>query len=445
MKVALISTPSQEYAYPAPSIFFLKGCLNRAELNSTCFDFNHAFMKKFGEKALRWCETGDGYNNDFEQFILDYSKQFLNFDWLCISVFTYNSQNFTRKLLELIRKKTTAKIVIGGTGIVNNLGTDFDGHTQQFGDEMLEKKLVDYVIRGDGDVSLPNLINGMPYTEGQLLNLEELPYPDYSDINFEDYDSRTAIITGSRGCVRDCTFCDVGFFWSKYKYRPGKEVAEEIIHIHKTYGIKNFGFSDSLVNGSLKEFRIFCKILSEANLPISWQGQFIFRTGMTDNDWDYVKKSGCIKLWVGIESASEKVRNDMKKKFSNKVLFESVEQAAKRNINMVYLLIVGYPTETKADFQETLDFINWSAKYKELIEIRINPAMILPNTQLEKIHWYGDIDNWKYVNNDGELTMSERYERWVTGNDLVVFHKFKMYPRHKRQDEILQNRLNKES
>lgn len=445
MKIALISTPSQEYAYPAPSIFFLKGCLSRAGLDSTCFDFNHAFMTKFEEAALRWCETGTGYNEEFEKFILEYSTKFLDYDWLCISVFTYNSQNFTRKLLELIKDKTSAKIVIGGTGIVNNQGSDYDGHTQQFGEEMLEKKLVDYVIRGDGDISLPNLIKGIPYTEGQLLNLTDLPYPDYSDINFDDYTSHTAMVTGSRGCVRDCTFCDVGFFWSKYKYRPGKEVADEIIHIHNTYGITNFGFSDSLVNGSLKEFRVFCKTLSDANLPIKWQGQFIFRTGMTDEDWDYIKKSGCIKLWVGIESGSEKIRNDMKKKFSNKVLYESVEHAAKRGINMVYLLIVGYPTETKKEFQETLDFITWSAKYNNLIEVRINPAMILPNTQLEKIHWYGDIDNWKFINDDGELTMAERYDRWNAGNELVAKYKFKSYPRHKRQDEILQNRLKKES
>lgn len=445
MKIALVSTPSQEYTYPAPSIFFLKGCLNRAGLSSICFDFNYSFMKKFGEKGLRWCETGTGYCKEFEDFIISYSNKFINFEWICISVFTYNSQNFTRKLLELIREKTSAKIVIGGTGIVNNQGADYDGHTQQFGDELLEKNLVDFVIKGDGDISLPNLIKGLPYTEGQLLDLKNLPYPDYSDINFDDYEYRTAIVTGSRGCVRDCTFCDVGFFWSKYKYRPGNEVANEIIHLYHLYGIKNFGFSDSLVNGSLKEFRVFCKTLADANLPINWQGQFIFRSGMTNEDWDNLKKSGCKKLWIGIESGSEKIRNDMKKKFSNKILYESVEHAAVRNIEMVYLLIVGYPTETKSDFQETLDFISWSAKYHKLIEIRINPAMILPNTQLEKIHWYGDIENWKYINDDGELDMKERYRRWNVGNELVATYRFKSYPRHKRQDELLQNRLKKDS
>ena len=187
MNIALVSTPSQEYSYPAPSIFFLKGCLNRAGLTSVCFDFNHSFMKEFGEAGLRWCETGTGYCKEIEDFIISYSNKFISFDWICISVFTYNSQNFTRKLLELIRDKTSAKIVLGGTGIVNNQGADYDGHTQQFGDEMLEKNLADFVIKGDGDVSLPNLIKGLPYTEGQLLDLKNLPYPDYSDINFEDY------------------------------------------------------------------------------------------------------------------------------------------------------------------------------------------------------------------------------------------------------------------
>lgn len=440
-KIALISMPSQEYAFPAPSIFFLKGVLQKEGIESTCFDLNHAFMSEFQNDALYWCETGQNYKKEFDEFILNYFKRIEKYDYLCLSVFSFNSQNFTRRFLELIRPLTSAKIIIGGAGIENQQGEDINGNTQFFYKEMVENGFVDCVIKNEGDISLPNFFKGIDYNFDQLDDISDMAFSNFDDINFSDYKNKTVFITGSRGCVRKCSFCDVAYFWPKYRYRPGRKIAEEIKHHYSKYGVTNFAFSDSLVNGNMKEFREFCSILAVEKLPIQWEGQFIFRNNTTDKDWNDLKNSGCKRVWVGIESGSEKIRKDMVKKFDNTALYSSIENLGQRNIKMVFLLLVGYPTETLSDYEQTLDLIRWSKQYKDLIEIRINPAMILPNTPLENYHWYGDMENWLYKNADGELDFKERYRRWLESNDLATSLGFKIFPKHKEQKRLLDQKM----
>ena len=155
----------------------------------------------------------------------------------------------------------------------------------------------------------------------------------------------------------------------------------------------------------MKAFREFCVELAKANIPVKWRGMFIFRSGMTNKDWDMIKASGCHKLDIGIESGSERVRYDMKKKFTNECMYNSIDELGKRGITMTYLMMVGYPTETEKDFQDTIDLLKWSEKYKELIEVRTNIVMIVRNTPLfDDIAWYDHAETWRYINSEGELT-----------------------------------------
>jgi len=447
MKIALVSMPSQNYWHPAPSIVFLKGLLNREGINSTCFDLNHAFLTEFGDDAIDWCETAQNYNPKYADFVEEYAERFVGYDYIGASVFTLNSQIFTRLFCRIIRTKfPNTKIILGGAGITNN-HSDLSDISMHFGEDMLKANLADYVVKGEGDKALPALLRGEKYEFPQMDDLSNLPIPDYSDIDFALYSKPTLVVTGSRGCVRQCTFCDVHANWKKYRYRPGEEVANEIIHQYYTYGIKHFHFSDSLVNGSLKEFRVFCKTLAKANLPIEWRGQFIFRSGMTEEDWDNLAASGCKGLWIGIESGSDAVRWHMKKKFTNKDMYESVHALGKRKINMLYLLIVGYPTETEEDYEETLELLRQSVPYKDYVEVRCNIAMLMPDTEIfeDKNLWHGEVQLWRSWTKDGELTYRVRYERWKNLHNLVNELGLTGDKRIKQQEKLILRKLEKEN
>ena len=439
--------PSQNYWYPAPSIVFLKAVLNRENIKSTCFDLNNAFITKFGEDSIYWCESGDNYNPEYRSFVEEYAKRFEGYDYIGASVFTLNSQIFTRLFCSVVRDMfPAAKIILGGAGTKNN-HTDLETISLNFDQDMINEGLADYAVIGEGDKALPALLRGEPYKFAQMADIKNLPIPDYSDIDFSLYSRPTIIVTGSRGCVRKCTFCDVAKNWPKYRFRPGEEVANEFIHQYYTYGITDFHFSDSLVNGSLKEFRVFCKVLAAANLPIEWKGQFIFRSGMTDEDWDNLAASGCKAVWIGIESGSDSVRWHMKKKFNNKDMFNSIEALGKRNIEMIYLLIVGYPTETEKDFEDTLDLLRKSAAYKHLIQIRCNIAMLLPDTAIleDTDLWHGDVQHWKSWTEDGELTYKIRYDRWEKLHEVSREIGFVQDGRFEQQKKLIVRKLETEA
>ena len=85
-----------------------------------------------------------------------------------------------------------------------------------------------------------------------------------------------------------------------------------------------------------------------------WGGQFIVRNAqqLKTKDYQLAAKSGMNGLVLGVESLSERVRDHMKKGFSNADLDYTLEQFRKNNLNCVFLIIVGYPTETEKDFEE---------------------------------------------------------------------------------------------
>ena len=108
-------------------------------------------------------------------------------------------------------KNPDIKVFIGGAG----LNTD-----NKFGKYCMDEKIIDCWIRGEGELSVlayleGNLshpgLNGIP--PKQIDNIDDLEFPDYSDYELASYTNKKGLvalpITGSRGCVRACTFCDI--------------------------------------------------------------------------------------------------------------------------------------------------------------------------------------------------------------------------------------------
>jgi radical SAM superfamily enzyme YgiQ (UPF0313 family) len=182
------------------------------------------------------------------------------------------------------------------------------------------------------------------------------------------------LITGSRGCVKSCTFCDVSNTWPNFKYRKAEHIVDEIKHHFYKYGGTEFEFTDSLINGSISNFNRFNEILYNEKqknpelLPITYQGQFVIRSDskQLEESYELMHLGGCNMLTVGVESFSVDVRHHMKKKFSNEDLDLHFDRCARWKIPNVILMLVGYPTETQKDHQANLDAL---IKYKKFSDM----------------------------------------------------------------------------
>jgi radical SAM superfamily enzyme YgiQ (UPF0313 family) len=213
--------------------------------------------------------------------------------FIAVSIFTYQCQTFAMLLAQHLKKTNPEiKIIFGGLG----LSTQGIQSSDAWAKECKQLGLIDHYIISEGEQALITLLNdgkgkGIDNADWeQKLNIDDIPYPNYENYKLDKYDNKTLMITGSRGCVRKCTFCDIHKHWKRFVFRSGQSIADEMIHQSEKYKIYNFDFTDSLIDGSMKAYRDFISVLSEhnksADKKLSWGGQFIVRglSSMTKND-----------------------------------------------------------------------------------------------------------------------------------------------------------------
>ena len=315
----------------------------------------------------------DFYNNVIAWFKANPSK------YIGITVFSFYTHKSVLELLTRLKKENIkSKIVLGGRGLLprvykpisNDFGvTKLEGMLP-FHQFVTKRNLADLCVIGDGEDAILKILAS---DSTEPLNLQSLtsdqfryPVPDYSDYNFGDYffnnNTVTWPITGSKGCVRDCDFCDVKNQFGKYRYRSGKDIANEMISLLQTHGARKFNFTDSLVNGGLKPFKEFLEIVSDhnANNPnnkIEWSGQYICRPFVPAEIYPLIASSGGTGLTIGAESGSNAVLEAMNKKTTAEALLLELENFRQHGITCMLLLMPGHWSETHKNFIEHCQMI----------------------------------------------------------------------------------------
>jgi radical SAM superfamily enzyme YgiQ (UPF0313 family) len=474
--VLITAIPVQDMTRPPGILGILAGCCETAGVSYDISDLNLHMYQQLPEEICQQL-ANDFLNNKFrsadnqqyyQQMCDDYLKviEQTKPTHLAISVFTYASILAADFLLRHLKQnQIDCKIIIGGLGIKNSV-KQITGQ-QVFGEYCLNNNLVDFCVYGEAELAFIELLKGNINYPGinrdnqpQLLNLDVLSNPSYKQIQPSNYfysDEPEILINGSRGCVRDCTFCDVANYWKKYIYKSGDVLAAELFNAWKTTGVQKFDFSDSLINGSIREFKKFNKQLiqykkSHPNFVPRYKGQFICRpiTQFKELDYAEMAEAGCETIVVGIESFSNSIRDHMKKKFSNSDIDNHFESCARYGIKNVLLLLSGYPTETLEDHELQLEYLK---KYQIYglsrtiysINIEVSGLMFLENTPLLRMqddlqvifpHWEsaGTRNQWITFSNP-TLTAKERLRRALEIMQTAYKLGYKVLHFHQKIDE----------
>lgn len=251
--------------------------------------------------------------------------------------------------------------------------------------QMMENyKIINYIVKGEGEAVFLDLVRGKKLNEIHGLvyksankiinnperrlinNLDKIPFPAWDMIDHLKYPSRgTGIINGinlekevrypiifSRGCMGTCTFCSTWRIWKGYRFRNGKNVADEVEMLIKKYNAKHFVFEDDTLTGSKKEVMIFCQEIIKRKLKIVIIGTT--RVDFVDEELlKLMKKAGFYKLSYGIESGSPQLLLSINKKTDLEQIKKAVRLTSKAKIQICALIMFGLPGETEKDRQLT--------------------------------------------------------------------------------------------
>jgi len=219
-------------------------------------------------------------------------------------------------------------------------------------------------LSGDRDLSrVPNL---MYFDGGQVrrtgLHVEDvnlLPTPDYAGLPLEAYltPEITVLLPTDRGCYwHRCAFCVISTgMHHRYRPRAIPLVIEDMQKLHRQVRTRCFFLSNDAIPPA--RMKALAEVIRAEGLPFLWQTETRLEKAMTPETCRVLVDGGCRRLMVGIESGSQRMLDLVDKGTQAAELPQLMRNCDEAGIAVHTFLMVGLPTETRAEAQETLAFV----------------------------------------------------------------------------------------
>ncbi len=252
------------------------------------------------------------------------------------------------RMCSRIAKKINKSIILIEFGTAAKLVKDYS----------LYNPFIDFIIKGN----IENLHRILKHI-AEKKNIKVLPR-EYSKLEkdklvlFSGFYPKYAlgIIRSSFGCPFECSFCIIPLLYKrKYSTRSVKEVIKEILDLKRKYGIKVFGFEDENFGLDKKWLRKFCKEIKRRKIKIKWSA-FTRVDTFDTKEIKMLKSCGCYRLYIGIESGSQRILDLINKKINIEKAKKILKELRKCGIEYYLFFMYGYPFETLEDLRKTIKF-----------------------------------------------------------------------------------------
>ena len=169
-------------------------------------------------------------------------------------------------------------------------------------------------------------------------------------------DGRWNKLTVAHGCYwKKCSFCDVSLdYISRYETASATLLVDRIEEIIAETGQTGFHFVDEAAPP--KMLKALAEELIRRNVTISWWGNIRFEKTFTPEVVDLLAQSGCIAMSGGLEVASDRLLDLMKKGVSVEQVAQVTKSFSEVGILVHAYLMYGFPTQT---IQETVDSLEY--------------------------------------------------------------------------------------
>jgi anaerobic magnesium-protoporphyrin IX monomethyl ester cyclase len=292
---------------------------------------------------------------------------------------------------------------------------------------------VDYVVRGEGEETLKELVTKLEGNENVedvrgvafrkngntvanlsrsvLRNLDTLPLPawdladleEYRDIWKKHHGYFSLNLATTRGCPYKCNWCAKPIYGNRYNVRSPEHVVHEIEFLLAHYAPDHFWMCDDIFGLKPGWVQTFQRLVNERNLRFKYKIQSRVDLLLQENTIEALKHSGAETVWVGAESGSQKILDAMDKGTTVEQIYQATKLLKQHCIRTAFFLQFGYLGETQEDIQATLNMVlNLMPD-----EIGISVSYPLPGTKFyEKVK-----------------DMLKEKQNWTDSDDLAMMFK----------------------
>lgn len=221
----------------------------------------------------------------------------------------------------------------------------------------------------------------------------------------------------SRGCTFQCSFCEQRT--GNIRYRSPENVVDEMEECQNRYGVREIDIFDPLFTINKKRVIEICKEIQKRKLKLAWSCRSRVDT-IDEETLIEMKKSGCYRIYYGIESGDEEILRNIKKNTKISQIKKSINLTKKTGILAFGYFMLGNPGETKKSIIKTIKL----AKELPLDYAQFSRSSILPGTaQYEEWMKYYKEDYWNDFVKYGKIKEMKRLNTKLSDKELNFFIK----------------------
>lgn len=300
------------------------------------------------------------------------------------------------------------------------------------------KNGADYVVRGEGEETLTELLNslrqgtaphdimGLAFRADNetivtlprpvIRNLDALPMPAWDLINLEPYRSTwkknhgyfSMNLATTRGCPYKCNWCAKPIYGNRYNSRSPEHVVNEIEFLLEKFQPDHFWMCDDIFGLKPGWVNRFAELIKERGLKFKYKIQSRVDLLLEEKTIESLASSGADTVWVGAESGSQRILDAMDKGTTVEQIKGATELLRQHHIKVAFFLQFGYAGEAKQDIDATLKMV------LDLMpdEIGISVSYPLPGTKFY----------------DTVKSQLQEKQNWTDSDDLAMMYRATFSP-----------------
>lgn len=397
-KILVVGAPSWGVAFPYYSIAVVAELARNAGWEADIRDLNVEFYNHISTEEKKYWEflhlgawRSDEFAFDFfdryEEFFSDIIETLVTENDYSLIAFSVNdwTRAFSLKISQMIKSFAPQQTVLfGGVSC----------YPREHGTKLLKEPIgaPDVILTGEAEIEFPKYLEiygetgdfrcevpGFAYRapDGAIIENGIPALPKLRDVDiittFDGFDLTQYSSPGdfpshiSRGCIYKCRFCSEFVNKRLYRARPGEQIYAEVSQNARALShlkeVPHVYFVDSLMNGKIREMELYCDLLIENNVKVTWGGQIHFREEMTRELLEKMQASGCREFLWGFESGSQRVIDLMLKRYdldnARRILRDCSDLEMISNLPVM----IGFPGELPDDIVQTILFVFENRKF----------------------------------------------------------------------------------